>query len=496
MSSTKTSYNQIIKSTGLIGGSEIVIIVLKIIKTKLVAIILGPLGVGISGLFDSALGLVGTITKLGIGFSSIRDIAQAAGTNDIKRISRSIKILRTWVWFTGILGLTTVMVFSKQLSIWSFGDQRHQISFIILSVVLLLMAISDGQLALLQGLRKITDLAKAKVFGVLLGLFISIPLYWFYDLDGIIPAIILNSLLALLISWYFSRKIMVIPMEISLKEKFTGGIGMIRLGFFVVVSGLVSNGSLYLVRIIIAQKLGEESVGFFQASWSISTMYIASVLGAMATDYYPRLSAITHDKVQMTKLVNEQTEMALLIAGPLIVGMIGFVHLIVLVLYSNKFLPAIPMLEWQLAGTFVKVISWPLGFVLLAFGKGNKFIISEVLYFATYLFLIYLGWDFLFLEVVGTAFLAAYLIYLAYVFYECRKLIVFTYSRINLLILFFTTILVTISFISSRFIPHPYSFIFSGFIFIVSISFSVYFLKKIISFKEIYAKIRGIIFKG
>jgi O-antigen/teichoic acid export membrane protein len=496
LSATKTSYNQIVKSTGLIGGSEIVIIIIKIVKTKLVAILLGPLGVGISGLFDSTLGLVGTITKLGIGFSSIRDIAQAAGTNDIRRISRTLKVLRTWVWFTGILGLTTVVVFSKQLSIWSFGDQRHQISFIILSVVLLVMAISGGQLAILQGLRKISDLAKAKVFGVLMGLFVSIPLYYIYGIDGIIPAIILNSLLALLISWYFSRKINIIPVEMTIKEKFSGGIDMIKLGFFVVVSGLVSTGSLYLVRIVIAQKLGEESVGFFQASWSISTMYIASVLGAMATDYYPRLSAIINDKVQMSKLVNEQTEMALLIAGPLIVGMIGFVHLIILVLYSNKFLPAVPMLEWQLAGTFVKVISWPLGFVLLALGKGNKFVISEALYFASYLLLIYVGWDFLFLEVAGTAFLVAYIIYLAYVLYECRKLIMFSYSRINFIILGVTSVLVIFSFMSSRFITSPDSHFVSGVILIVSIVFSYFLLKKIISFKEIYAKIRNMIVKG
>jgi len=485
------SYKQILKSTALIGGSEIIIILLKIIKTKFVAILLGPIGIGISGLFDSSLGLVGTVTKLGIGFSSIRDISKASESNDIHRISTVIKILRTWVWFTGFLGLFIVAIFSKSLSIWAFGDDSQQVSFILLSIVMIIMAVSDGQLALLQGLRRIGDLAKAKVIGVFAGVLIALPLYWVYGVVGIVPAIIFSSFAALAISWWFSSRVHIETVSLSVREIIIGGADMVRLGFFVVISGLISTGSLYLVRIFISQKLNEESVGIFQAAWSISTMYIASVLGAMAADYYPRLSAISDDSKKMNVLVNEQTEMALLIAGPLIVGMIAFLKLIIIILYTDKFLPAIPLLEWQLLGTYFKVISWPLGFVLLAKGEGKKFVYSELIYFVIYLLLLYFGWNYLTLEITGVAFLVSYIFYLGFVFGLSKKITGFFYSQKNIFIILIFLILSIVSMVNSRHIPQPYSYIVGVLITATAIAYSYYRLIKLISVSEIILKFKS-----
>ena len=96
--------------------------------------------------------------------------------------------------------------------------------------------------------------------------------------------------------------------------------------------------------------------------------YIGFVLGAMATDYYPRLTAVINDHAQASKLVNEQTEMALLLAGPVLLAMITFAPWVIHLLYAASFTPAAEVLRWQVLGDILKVASWPMGFVLAGAG--------------------------------------------------------------------------------------------------------------------------------
>lgn len=51
---SNTSYKSIFKATSLFGGVQVFKILVNIIKQKLLAILIGPEGVGILGLFTSA----------------------------------------------------------------------------------------------------------------------------------------------------------------------------------------------------------------------------------------------------------------------------------------------------------------------------------------------------------------------------------------------------------------------------------------------------------
>ncbi|MGA2331881.1 MAG: hypothetical protein ABSG75_08985 [Syntrophales bacterium] len=57
----QNSYRQIFKSTTLIGRSQVINVYLGIIRTKILAVLLGPSGVGIIGIYTSITGLVGTL---------------------------------------------------------------------------------------------------------------------------------------------------------------------------------------------------------------------------------------------------------------------------------------------------------------------------------------------------------------------------------------------------------------------------------------------------
>ena len=121
-----SSHKQILKATGIVGGAQVITILIRIVRSKIIAVLLGPTGVGILGLYQSMLDLIRSATGFGIQYSAVRDIAEASGTNDQSHISRTVLILRRWVWFTGLLGLVLMAVCCKPISRYTFGDDRYR----------------------------------------------------------------------------------------------------------------------------------------------------------------------------------------------------------------------------------------------------------------------------------------------------------------------------------------------------------------------------------
>src|SRR5664280_267391 len=182
----KDSHKQILKSTGVVGGSQVGSIVIGIFRTKVVALLLGPSGIGILGILQSVIDLVKSATGFGINFSGVKDIAEAANSGERQRIDRTITIVRRWALGTGLLGMLLTLFFCIPLSNYSFGNDSYYLSIAILSSTLLISSISSGQLALLQGLRKIKQLALATLLGAILGTIITLPLYYLLGKRGIV----------------------------------------------------------------------------------------------------------------------------------------------------------------------------------------------------------------------------------------------------------------------------------------------------------------------
>lgn len=491
-SKDNTSHKQILKSSGIIGGSQIITIIISIIRTKIIAILLGPIGIGLMGLFQATVDLIKNATGFGLGFSAVREVAGAAATNDQNTISRTIITLRRWVWATGIFGSLLTLLFSRIISKHFLKDESYTWPIIFLSVTVLLSALSSGQLALLQGLRQIKKMATANVFGALFGLICSIPIYWFLGVRGIIPGMIVSAIILLLVTWYQSKSIKLNVIQYSFNESFKSGLGMIKLGLFTVLTGFASTGTLYVVRLFIARKAGITQVGEFQASWNFSMLYLTAVLTAMAADYYPRLTQVKDDNYAIKKLVNEQTEIALLIAGPIIIGMLSFSPIIVHLLYSSKFEHSALILQWQIAGDFLKILAWPLGFVILAKGNGKYFIFSEFMWNAVYLAFIWFGWNKLNISITGVAFCIAYLMSLSINYFFAKSKCGFSWSIVNKINIFIFFILTLVALINSLFTKNnALKFSIGAMISLGAIIYAFYNLLKILPLQSIKDKINN-----
>jgi len=402
---SQSSYKQIIKATSIFGGLQVISILISIVRSKFIAVLLGPIGIGISGMLTATLGILSGLTNFGLGTSAVRDISAAYESGNTKRISIVANVLNRWVWITGFLGMILTLVFSPWLSYLTFGNYDYTIAFLVLSITLLINQLNSGQLVVLQGSRKISLLAKAKLSGSIIGLFTTIPLYYIWGINGIVPALVIAAFTSLFTSYYFREKVYVEKIRLSKVRSIAEGKQMLKMGFLISMSGFMTLGFSYLVRLFISHEGSITEVGLYNAGFAIISTYVGLIFSAMGTDYYPRLCGVADDNQKINTLVNSQGEVAILIMGPIIMLFILFANWIIYILYSDKFIEIIEMMRWAILGMFFKASSWPIGYIILAKGDSKTFFKSEICAHSYTLILNILGYKFFGLMGLGLTFL-------------------------------------------------------------------------------------------
>ena len=429
MNKEKKSYKDIINATSIFGGVQVVSILFKIIGSKFVAILLGPTGIGVLGLLNSSIGFISSITNFGIGASGVKDIAEAENSGNQNKVSLISSVIKKIVWLTGGFGALFTLVFSSWISELTFGNKDYTYAFMILSITLLINQISIGQKVLLQGLRKLKHLAKATLLASLFALLSTLPLYYFYGESGIVPGIIVTSITSLIVINYFSKKTQINSSKLSLKETLFHGKNMMLMGFMISLGGMMSTGAAYIIRIYINNLGGTLEVGLFNAGFAIINTYVGLVFSAMATDYYPRLSAVAKDNNLTRKTINQQAEISLLILSPILIIFLVFIKWFVVLLYSNKFIAVSTMIYWAALGVFFKAISWSIGFVFLSKGDSKLYFWNELVSTVYTLLFNILGYYYMGLEGLGVSFLVCYFVHLLQVYTVSRIRFNFSFQK-------------------------------------------------------------------
>lgn len=481
----QSSYRQIMKATSLFGGVQVFNIIITIVRTKFVAVLLGPLGVGISGLLTTTTSFIGLLTNFGLGTSAVKDIAAACGSGDQQRISTVVTVFRRWVWVTGLLGTALTIILAPWLSVITFGNKKYTLAFILISITLLFNQISSGQNVLLRGTRQLRVMAQAGMIGSVLGLITTVPLYYVYGLDGIVPAIIITSVTTLLLTWYFARKLKIKPVKVTWEKTLAEGKGMMQMGFMISVSGLIAFGASHIVRIFISNTGGVEQVGLYNAGFAMINTYVGLVFTSMGTDYYPRLSAVAHDNKKCKEVINQQAEIALLILGPIIAAFIIFIHWIIILLYSNKFAGIDEMINYAAVGILFKAASWSIAFMFLAKGASQLFFWNELIANIYLLGFNVVGYRYGGLTGLGISFLAVYIFYLVQLFFVSTVKYEFNFNHAFYRIFLFQLICAVMAFFLTKFVGGTSAYVFGSMVIIVSAVVSFYELDKRMGMKFI-----------
>lgn len=405
MSDNKASYQQILKATSIFGSVQFLTILFSIIRTKIIAVFIGPAGMGIIALLNSTLNLIGGVTGLGIETSAIKSISENYKENDLKTVSKVVITIKKIMLFTGILGAFLTIAFSKWISILSFGNDSQMYALIFLSITLIFKQLTSSQMVVLQGLRKLRLLAKANLYGNLFGLLFSVPIYYFFRIDAIVPTIILSSFAALVFAFYYASKVQLQKESIHKSEFLNEGKSIVKLGIMLTISSLLTLLSAYLTQIYISHVSNTEQVGLYSAGFTLLNSYVGIIFTVMSTDYYPRLAAINSDNNKVRTVVLQQSYISVLIITPIIVLFLTFVPFIIKIIYTAKFIAILSMVCFGIVGMLFRAVSFSMGYILIAKGDAALFTKTAIGFNTLSLVLNVAGYYFYGLEGLGISFL-------------------------------------------------------------------------------------------
>ena len=441
-----SSYRQILRSSSIIGGASLINIIVSLVRTKVAAMLLGPSGIGLIGLFQNLLATASAVAALGFGTVGTRQIAEAVGREDATAIAAARRALLWGSLVMAAVGTLVVWILRDQIATSLLGNVNlgPDVGWLALGVGLTVAGGSQG--ALLNGMRRIGDIARMTIWSSFLATAISVGALFLYGQNGLLLFVLASPFASFLFGhFYVARLPEVRSPATSFKLLNDQWRALIYLGSAFMVTGIVASAAQLAVRTMIQHELGDTLLGQFQASWTVSMTYIGLVLAAMGTDYYPRLSAVIDNHEAVNQLVNEQTEVALILAGPLLISTLALAPWIVSILYSESFQEAAALLRWQIIGDALKIASWPLGFILLAAGAGKRYMFAETLAAVVFVGVVWLGLPLVGLNASASGFIAMYLVYLPLVYWLAWRYSAFSWSRRILLHVVTLTVLAFIT---------------------------------------------------
>lgn len=401
------SYDHVLKYTGLFGGVQGLVTLIGLVRNKAMALLLGTGGMGLNALLLSFQNFASQATSLGIAFGAVPKLSEYYEEGRLEKVDHYIRVIRLWSVVAGILGFVFCVLVSPLVDALSFNWGNHTLHYAMLAVAVALMAITGGETAILKATRRLGTLARIQVFTAIGSVLASVPLYYFFYHSGVVPAIVLTTLLGMLTTIGYSLKCY--PLHISFsREYFREGAGMLRLGLAFVLAAAVGSASEMAIRAYLNVVGGLEDVGLYNVGYMLTITYAGMVFSSLDNDYFPRLSAVSKDVAKSNETVNKQTEVSLLLLSPMLVALLMMLPVLVPLLFSGDFMPVVGMAQVAVLAMYFKVMSMPIAYITLARSRSLSYLFLETSYFVVLLLGVVAGYGMWGLWGTGVAIVVAH----------------------------------------------------------------------------------------
>lgn len=395
------------------GGATVVALALGLLTNKILAVSLGAAGIGFYSLMrqthDTATGLAG----LGAG-GVVQGLAARQG------------LARTRLWWAAI-ALTTLGAILAAAVLWGADraiarvlfDRDDDVAALAVAVCALTATLGVGYAVLSAGVnaaRAIGTLALLSVGGALVTVLLVWPVAQAAQAKPPFLALLIGAplLLQSIIAFFVLRRLDWLPGNIKEEDArprraefsyFAGFFG------FSVVLGAAATFVLLFVRSGIVHADGLAAAGLFAAGWGLGMQSLSLVFSAFGTYIIPSLAAA--DAEGRRKLLQDAATLVLALSLPLLVGLIAWKPLVLRILYSAEFLPAVSLLQWLLLGTYLKALAWVFAVPFLATADLRRYFLIEAAWYVVFAAgcAVALA-GFAPLPGIGMAFCGAYLVYL------------------------------------------------------------------------------------
>lgn len=380
-------FDRILRYTGVFGSVQgvtmLVTLVINMVKSRL----LGPVGYGITENLNRSADLVKSSTNLGIATLAVPEISRHVNDPEADELADKVKLTRSWALLTALLGMAVCLILAPLLSRWAFdGDSGYTVSFMVLSLAVAAAAVTGGETAVMKGAGMLRQIALSQLFTGLLSLIISVPLYWLFRFDGIVPALALTGIGSMVVTCSYSFRrfgYRVCPFSWGYLRK---GTGMIGFGIFFTATAFFSAWAWSFIAKFLTSEGGGELTGTYSAGYMLVTYLTTLLLAVTDSEYYPRLSAAGTDLNEAHRLMDNQAMAMCMLAAPVVIlFMLCMPVVVFVVLDYDKFRDSVLLAQMAVTGLYFKSVSQPVAYLVLARSDSRIYLLQET---ACYLLLV------------------------------------------------------------------------------------------------------------
>lgn len=399
----------ILRATAILASGWAVTLAVGVANAKVMALVLGPAGVGVFAILLSLSRFAATMGGVGASVGVVR-----IGTAELARGDpHGFEATRRAAWVVSGIAAAVVCVagllFASDIARIVLGDARQSRAVAIVALAVPIMIASALQIALINAHQRVAQLARATSFGSIVGGLSGMAVVLLLGTEGI-PWVVLSWAIG---SWAASRWFLIRGAHSpGVRHRVVAGRARTLLFFGLPWSfSTVAGEAVQLaIPVLVLHQLGVSGAGLYRAASSIAIAYLGFLTVALVQEYYPRLAA-TDNGEALARLAAQQQRFLLLVASPIIFLTLAFAPLALRILYSAPFEAATGMLSWQVIGDLVRLPGLAIALTLLATGRSRTYFFAEggaalVLLATTWIALARLG-----LDGVGVAYLATYSLY-------------------------------------------------------------------------------------
>lgn len=411
------SYKDMAKSSGIVAFVQIFQMAFSLLRNKLVALFIGASGFGIWSLFQTFMDMAVSFSTFGLDQGGVREIAKSS--SDKTSTSKCIFAFRVAILSISIIFSIIILCFAEDISQYIFKTSGYAGGIRILAITLIFYGISKGGYAILNGLHALKSLAISQVISSVSGSIGAILIIYFCGENGIPYALSVVIVVSAIITSHYIKKQKIGFTSLSWVEFRDYVKKLMYLGLGFTIAGIVSTVMTMMSKSYLNLHYDLDTVGIYQASWTISNLYIGIILSAMGIDFMPRLSKVSSDDTQMNLLINQQIQFGMSLASIGGTLVLLFSPLILLILYSSEFVTGVSIIRWQFLGVVLRVVAFPFSYSIMAKGKPIQYATIQVIFWITDYLLLRLFSSVGGFDALGINYFVAYILYLLLTCFAC-----------------------------------------------------------------------------
>ncbi|MBR6285389.1 MAG: oligosaccharide flippase family protein [Bacteroidaceae bacterium] len=425
----------------IFGGAQVVSIIATLVRSKVAAITIGTVGMGLSALYLSISNLMSNMFNLGLPDSGVQTLSRTFAENDSEKLNRQIGIIRLWGVLCAIAALFVSVVAAPVFcKLYFHAFTSHLSDILLLSIVPACTIITAIETVVLKALQKTRLLTCSISYSALITVIVSVPLYVFVGMSSIIYVLVLTSILAMslttFLSYHANPSRPAVGMLFSKEYSVRNGIKLlwrnskevIMLGLAFVITGVGAVCADLLIQMFLTAVASLAVLGFYKVGYQFAISYPAMIFTAVTNDYYPRLSSLGGNVKARNVLVTKQTMVLIMNVIPCIAVFILLLPWIVTLLLSSEFTDIVPMVRIGALAIIVRCFSLPVCFVPLALGRKWDFIIMELFSYIMFVVFVIAGYQLGGLVGIGVGVVATNVFDYVYGYFLCRLKYQFKYQ--------------------------------------------------------------------